>query len=85
MFAEHLEGLYSFTLSDLLDDCDDREALSPRAIFGVEADILKPILQGLANDYGEYIQVDFNKGILENIDLPAGKRGIKAIDILKLI
>lgn len=85
LFAEHMEGLYSFTLSDLLDDSDEREAMSPRLIFGVEADILKPLLQGLANDYGEYIQVDFNKGIMENIDLPAGKKGLKAIDVLKLI
>lgn len=85
LFAEHMEGLYSFTLSDLLDDSDEREAMSPRLIFGIEADMLKRILQGLANNYREYIQVDFNKGIMENIDLPAGKKGIKAIDILKLI
>ena len=85
LFAEHMEGLYSFTLSDLLDDSEEREAMSPRLIFGVEADTLKPILQGLANDYSEYIQVDFNKGIMENIDLPAGKKGMKAIDVVKLI
>lgn len=85
LFAEHMEGLYSFTLSDLLDDSDEREAMSPRLIFGIEADTLKPILQGLANDYGEYIQVDFNKGIMENIELPAGRKGIKAMDVLKLI
>lgn len=85
LFAEHMEGLYSFTMSELLDDSEEREAMSPRLIFGVEADVLKPILQGLANDYGDYIQVDFNKGIMENIDLPAGKRGAKAIDIMNLI
>ena len=84
-FAEHMDGLYSFTLSDLLDDSDDREAMSPRLIFGVEADVLKPILQGLANNYSEYIQVDFNKGIMENMDLPAGKKGMKASDVLNLI
>ncbi len=85
LFAEHMGGLYSFTLSDLLDDSEEREAMSPCLIFGVEVDILKPILQGLANNYGDYIQVDFNKGIMENIDLPAGKRGLKAIDVLELI
>lgn len=85
LFAEHMDGLYSFTLSDLLDDSDEREAMSPRLIFGIEPDVLKPILQGLANDYGDYIQVDFNKGIMENIDLPAGKKGMKAIDVLKLV
>ena len=84
-FAEKMDGLYSFTLTDLLDDSDEREALSPRVIFGIERDILKPILQGLANNYSDFIQVDFNKGIMENIDLPAGKNGKKAIDVLSLI
>ncbi len=84
-FAEQLEGLYSFTLTDLLDDCDERLALSPRAIFGIDRDTLKPILQGLANNYSDFIQVNFNKGIMENIDLPAGKNGKKAIDVLSLI
>lgn len=85
MFAEKMDGLYSFTLTDLLEDDDEREALSPRAIFGIERETLKPILQGLANNYSDYIQVDFNKGIMENIDLPAGKNGKKAIDVLSLI
>ena len=85
LFAEKMDGMYSFTLSDLLDDSDERESLSPRVIFGIERETLKPILQGLANNYSDYIQVDFNKGIMENIDLPAGKKGKSAIDILSLI
>lgn len=85
LFAEKMDGLYSFTLTDLLADDDEREALSPQIIFGIGQDILKPILQGLSNNYSEFIQVDFNKGIMENIDLPAGKNGKKAIDVLSLI
>lgn len=84
-FAEKMDGLYSFTLSDLCEDNDSREAISPRMVFGIEKDDLKPILQGLANNYPEYITVDFNKGIMENIDLPAGKNGKTAIDVLSLI
>ena len=84
-FAEKMDGLYSFTLTDLLDDNEVREALSPRVIFGIGADALKPILQGLANNYSDFIQVDFNKGIMENIDLPAGKAGKKAVDVLSLV
>lgn len=84
-FAEHMDSLYSFTLSDLLMDSDEREALSPQILFRVGAEELKPILQGLANNYPEYITVDFNKGIMENIDLPAGKNGKTAIDVLSLI
>ena len=60
MFAERMEGMYSFTLSDLLEDNEEREGLSPRAIFGIERETLKPILQGLANNYSSFIQVDFN-------------------------
>lgn len=85
LFAEHMDSLYSFTLSDLLDDSFDRDGLSPRLIFGLDRDTLKPILQGLANNYPEYISVDFNKGIMENIDLPAGKNGKTAMDVLSLI
>lgn len=85
LFAEKMEKMYSFTMTDLLDDSDEREALSPRAIFGIERETLKPILQGLANNYSDFIQVDFNKGIMENIDLPAAKSGKKAIDVLSLI
>ncbi len=85
LFAEHMDGLYSFTLTDLLDDSEEREGLSPRIIFGIDRDTLKPILQGLANNYSDFIQVDFNKGIMENIDLPAGKNGKKALDVLSLI
>lgn len=86
LFAEHFDGgLYSFTLSDLLEDSDEREALSPRVLFGLDKETVKPILQGLANNYPEYISVDFNKGIMENIDLPAGKNGKTAMDVLSLI
>lgn len=85
MFAEKMDGLYSFTLTDLLADEDEREALSPALLFGIPRDTLRPILQGLANTYGAFISVDFNKGIMENIDLPAAKTGKKPIDVLSLI
>lgn len=82
LFAEHSEGLYSFTLSDLLDDSEDREALSPYLIFGVDGESLRPILQGLANDYSEFIQVDFNNNLMENIFLNREKT---AADIASLL
>ena len=85
LFAEKMDHLYSFTLSDLLDDSDERDGLSPSIIFGVSRETLKSVLQGLANTYSDYIQVDFNKGIMENIDLPAGKNGKHAEDVLSLI
>ncbi|MBQ7705974.1 MAG: phosphoadenosine phosphosulfate reductase family protein [Selenomonadaceae bacterium] len=68
-FAEHADGLYSFTLTDLLEDNEEREALSPKILFGIEEKILRPMLVGLANDYSDFIKVDFYKGIQENIFL----------------
>ena len=73
LFAEHSDGLYSFTLSELIDDSDDREAISPNLIFGVSSEMLRPILQGLAHDYSDYIQVDFNNNLMENIFLNRDK------------
>lgn len=73
LFAEHSEGLYSFTLSDLMDDSDEREAMSPKLIFGVDSEVLRPILQGLAHDFSDYIQVDFNNNLMENIFLNRDK------------
>ncbi len=73
LFAEHSQGLFSFTLSDLMADSDDREALSPYLIFGVDGKTLRPILQGLAHDYSDYIQVDFNNNLMENIFLNRDK------------
>lgn len=72
-FAEHSENLYSFTLTDFLADNDDREALSPKILFGLDEEILNPLLQGLANDYPDFLRVDFNKGIQENIFLNKDK------------
>ena len=83
LFAEHCEGgNYSFTLTELYDDSADRIALSPKVIFGTDETILKSIMQGLANNYREFISVDFNKGIMENVFLNREKT---ARDVLSLI
>lgn len=83
LFAEHCEGgNYNFTLSDLYGDSEDRVALSPKAIFGTDETTLKSIMQGLANNHSDFISVDFNKGIMENVFLNREK---KAIDVLSLI
>ena len=72
-FAEHAESFYSFTLTELLADREDRDALSPKILFGLDVEILRPLLQGLANDYPKFIRVNFNKDIQENIFLNADK------------
>ena len=82
LFAEHSDGLYSFTLSELLEDSDEREAMSPKLIFGTGRETLMSILQGLANDYSNFIQVDFNKGIMDNIFLVRDKSARDVIDLI---
>ena len=80
-FAEHSENLCSFTLTDLLDDSDEREALSPKILFGLDDEILRPLMQGLANDYPDFIRVDFNKGIMENIFLNRDKNSDDVVQL----
>ena len=80
-FAEHTDELYSFTLTQLLDDSNEREALSPKILFGLDAEILRPILQGLANDYPKFISVNFNKGIMEDIYLSKEKNSPDVIQL----
>ena len=80
-FAEHSENLYSFTLTELFDDSDEREALSPKILFGLDEDILRPLLQGLANDYPKFIRVEFNKGIQENIFLNSEKTSADVVQL----
>lgn len=79
-FAERANDLHSFTLTELLSD-GEREAMSPRIIFGLGAEDLRAILQGLANDYPDFIRADFNKGVLDNIFLNAGKTSAEVAEI----
>ena len=80
-FAEKSDGQRSFTLTELLADEDERMALSPQILFGVDENILRPILQGLANNYPNFISVDFNKEIMENIFLAKDKATDDVIDL----
>ena len=79
-FAERAE-VYSFTLTDLLADNFERTVLSPRILFGLNKEVLLPILQGLAADYRTFIRVDLNKGIMENIFLEKEKTTADVIEL----
>ncbi|MBF0318624.1 MAG: phosphoadenosine phosphosulfate reductase family protein [Nitrospirae bacterium] len=81
-FAEVSDGYYSFTLTELINDNSERAGISPAQIFGIERDILKQLIQGLAIDYPDYIGVAFNKD-LDNIDLRKGTK--TSLDVLKLL
>ena len=81
-FAEKSDEQYSFTLTELLADSAERAALSPKILFGIDEKILRPLLQGLSNDYPNFISVDFNKEIMENIFLKKDKSANSVIQLL---
>ena len=81
-FAENIDGgWYSFSFSNLINDTEERKALSPIIIFGITELELQKKLQALDIDYPEFISVAFKKG-LDNIDLRKDK---SSQDILELI
>ena len=80
-FVAHVDNLFSFTLSELLDDERERAALSPQALFGLDKNILRPLLQGLATNYFSFISVDFNKGLMENIFLNPSKTAHDVVNL----
>lgn len=81
-FAESIDGgWYSFSFSNLINDTEERNAISPLKIFGISEVELQKTLQILDIDYPEYINVAFKKG-LDNIDLRKEKN---SQDILKLM
>ena len=81
LFAEHSDQLYRFTLSHLLNDSIERKALSPKFLFGLDANELRPLLQGLADEFPDFIAVNFNKAIMENIFLNAEKNAAQVINL----
>lgn len=62
-FAEHCGGYYQFTLSTLLDDTIERDGVSPTQIFGLDREIMIPILNGLSVNYPEFISASFSLGL----------------------
>ena len=81
-FAEKSDEQFSFTLTELLADSAERTALSPKILFGIDEKILRPLLQGLANNYSDFISVDFNREIMENIFLNKNKTADDVIQLL---
>jgi len=79
-FAEVSEGYYSFTLTDLMSDNVERIGISPAQIFGIDKEMLKRLIQGLAWEYKDFVRVAFNKD-LDNIYLNQDKT---SLDVVKM-
>ena len=63
-----------------MNDSEERIGISPAQIFGLERDVLKKLIQGLAWEYKEFISVAFNKD-LDNIYLNRDKT---SLDVVKM-
>ena len=68
-------------MSSLLDDSIERDGISPSKIFGIDANHLKSILNGLSINYPEYINVSFSLD-LDNITLYSDKKSENILDLL---
>lgn len=79
-FAEACGDYYDFTLTRLLDFNIDSAGISPAQIFGLNREIIEPILNGLSINYPNYIKASFTLD-LDNITLNRIK---KSTDILEL-
>ena len=71
-FAEACEGYYQFTLTTLMDDTIERGGISPTEIFGLSAETMERLINGLSINHSEFITCSF-KMDLDSITLRPDK------------
>jgi phosphoadenosine phosphosulfate reductase len=79
-YAENEDGRYDFTLSQLEQSNTSTKGVSPIALFGVDSSEVRKILQGLATEHPDHIDVEFTRG-LDNIFL---RKERHSLDVLRL-
>ncbi len=79
-YAEENGGMWSFSLSSLLDMSRKSAGISPARIFGFDGDDMEPMLRGLSAKYEDYINVTFTHD-LDKITL---RDYHSSADVLKL-
>lgn len=80
-YAEKSDNFYSFTLSDLFDEDSQRVGISPAKLYNLERETCKQIIESLARDYSSFIQVNFNKDMMEDIYLHSDKTSLDVVNI----
>lgn len=81
-YAEKSDNYYSFTLTDLCDKDTIRNGISPVKLYNLDRDLCKEIIEVLARDYSDFIRVNFNKNIMEDIYLESSKTSMDVIDLM---
>ena len=79
-YAEENGGMWSFSLSSLLDMSRKSAGISPARIFGLDGDDMEPMLRGLSAKYEDFINVTFTHD-LDKITL---RDYHNSMDVLKL-
>lgn len=80
-FAEACGDYHQFTLSYLMDESIERDGFSPTTIFGLDRETMVKILNGLAINYPEFINVSFSFD-LDTITLRKDKKSADVLDLL---
>lgn len=71
-FAEACDGYLQFPLARIADSAVDGNGITPAQIFGIDSENLRTMLQGLAANHPDFINVAFTLD-LDNITLKEGK------------
>ncbi|GAB6155781.1 hypothetical protein JCM17380_45320 [Desulfosporosinus burensis] len=79
-FAERSDHFYSFTVSDLFDEAE-REGISPAKLYNLDRDTCNHIIEGLARDYSDFIRVNFNKDMMEDVYLVSEKTSLDVVSL----
>lgn len=80
-FAEKSDRYYSFTLTDLIDNSQERVGISPTQLYNIEKEKLERIILSLSHDYNDFIKVAFNKD-LDSIYLENQKTSLDVVDLI---
>lgn len=80
-FAEISDEYYSFTLTDLIDDKQERLGISPSQLYNIKRDYLEKLLISLSHDHSDFIKVNFNKD-LDSVYLDSQKNSLDVVDLL---
>lgn len=84
-YAEKLDGHYTMTLKELKEIRKNRQrdfvGMDPVTVFSLNEDNFKEMLQQLANDYSEFIKINFVAD-LDNIILNKNKTSLDVVDLV---
>jgi len=80
-YAEKSDNFYSFTVSDLFDEETERGGISPIKLYNIDRETIVSISKGLAREYIDYIKVNFNKNMMEDIYLDSTKTSFDVVNL----